>query len=57
MKKSRRNIYLGGFFILLLSVGFTTIRNKDIELVKSLDIYYTLFRELDMFYADETNPE
>jgi len=57
MKKSRRNIYLGGFFILLLSVGFTTIRNKDIELVKSLDIYYTLFRELNMFYVDETNPE
>ncbi|MEN8201760.1 MAG: S41 family peptidase [Bacteroidota bacterium] len=57
MRKSRRNIYLGGFLIILLSVGFTTIRNKDIELVKSLDIYYTLFRELNMFYVDETDPE
>jgi carboxyl-terminal processing protease len=57
MNKHRRNIYLGVFFTLLLSVGFTTIRNKDIELVKSLDIYYTLFRELNMFYVDETNPE
>lgn len=40
-----------------MSVGFTTIRNKDLELVKNLDIYYTLFRELNMFYVDETDPE
>lgn len=26
-------------------------------MVKSLDIYYTLFRELNMFYVDETDPE
>ena len=57
MKKSLRNLYLGGFLIVLLSVGFTTTRNKDIELVKNLDIYYTLFRELNMFYVDETDPE
>ncbi len=40
-----------------MSVGFTTLKNKDLELVKSLDIYYTLFRELNMFYVDETDPE
>lgn len=57
MKKNQRNLYLGGFLIILLSVGFTTIRNKDMELVKNLDIYYTLFRELNMFYVDETDPE
>ena len=33
------------------------LRNKDLELVKNLDIYYTLFRELNMFYVDETDPE
>lgn len=27
------------------------------ELVKNLDIYYTMFRELNMFYVDETDPE
>lgn len=57
MKKSKRNIVLGGILIILLSVGFTTIKNKDLELVKNLDIYYTLFRELNMFYVDETEPE
>lgn len=57
MKKTKRNIILGGILIILLSVGFTTIKNKDLELVKNLDIYYTLFRELNMFYVDETEPE
>jgi len=57
MKKTKRNIFLGGVLIILLSVGFTTIKNRDLELVKNLDIYYTLFRELNMFYVDETEPE
>jgi carboxyl-terminal processing protease len=57
MKSKKRNIWLGGILVLVLSVGFTTLRNKDLELVKNLDIYYTLFRELNMFYVDETDPE
>jgi carboxyl-terminal processing protease len=56
MKHTQR-IWLGGALVILLTVGFTTIRNKDLELVKNLDIYYTLFRELNMFYVDETDPE
>ena len=57
MKTRKRNILLGGMIVVLLSVGFTTLRNRDLELVKNLDIYYTLFRELNMFYVDETDPE
>lgn len=57
MKKTRRNIIFAGALIVLMSVGFTTIGNKDLELVKNLDIYYTLFRELNMFYVDETDPQ
>lgn len=57
MKTKKRFIYLGGFLIVLISVGFSTLRNKDLELVKNLDIYYTLFQELNMFYVDETDPE
>ena len=48
---------MAGFLILFLSVGFSTLKNKDLDLVKNLDIYYTLFRELNMFYVDETDPE
>lgn len=57
MKKRRRKIIWAGILIAMLSVGFTTLGNKDLELVKNLDIYYTLFRELNMFYVDETDPE
>ncbi len=57
MKRAKRNLFVGGVLIILLSVGFTTLKNKDLELVKNLDIYYTLFRELNMFYVDETDPE
>ncbi len=57
MKRKRNNIFIGGALIIMLSAGFTTIKNKDLELVKNLDIYFTLFRELNMFYVDETNPE
>ncbi len=57
MKRSRRNIIIAVTAIFLVSVGFTTIKNKDMELVKNLDIYYTMFRELNMFYVDETDPE
>lgn len=56
--KQRKHIYIAaGIIILLLSAGFSTLRNNDLELVKNLDIYYTLFRELNMFYVDDTDPE
>jgi carboxyl-terminal processing protease len=48
---------VAGLLILFLSLGFSTLKNKDFDLVKNLDIYYTLFRELNMFYVDETDPE
>jgi carboxyl-terminal processing protease len=31
--------------------------NDDFKIVKNLDIFYTLFRELSLFYVDETDPE
>ena len=57
MKQKKYIIFAAGLLILFLSLGFSTLKNKDLELVKNLDIYYTLFRELNMFYVDETNPE
>jgi len=57
MKQKKKIIFVAGFLVLFLSVGFSTLKNKDLDLVKNLDIYYTLFRELNMFYVDETDPE
>src|SRR6056297_3056781 len=53
----KKKIIISGILVLVLSAGFTTIRNKDLEIVKNLDIYCTLFRELNMFYVDETSPQ
>ncbi len=57
MKQKKYIIFAAAFLILFLSLGFSTLKNKDLDLVKNLDIYYTLFRELNMFYVDETDPE
>ena len=57
MKQKKYIIFATGLLVLFLSLGFSTLKNKDLELVKNLDIYYTLFRELNMFYVDETDPE
>ena len=57
MKKKKYIIFSAGLLILFLGLGFSTLKNKDLDLVKNLDIYYSLFRELNMFYVDETDPE
>ena len=45
-----------GFFVsisLLISVGF---QSDFFEIAKQIDIYTTLFKELNMYYIDEVNP-
>ena len=37
----------------ILSVSFD---NDNFEIAKNLDIYYTLFRELNLYYVDEIDP-
>jgi len=43
--------------IVLVLSGFVLVSfdNDDFEIVKNLDIYYTLFRELNLIYVDETD--
>lgn len=44
----------------LIAVGIATYSfthdQKNFEIAKNLDIYYTLFRELNTFYVDDVNP-
>ncbi|MFW5821620.1 MAG: S41 family peptidase [Bacteroidota bacterium] len=42
---------------ILLSFGFTKVSDRDFEIVKNLDVFYSLFRELNLFYVDEPDPE
>ncbi|HPR31326.1 MAG TPA: S41 family peptidase [Prolixibacteraceae bacterium] len=45
-------IVLSGFVLM----GLNNIDNKNFEIAKNLDIYYSLFRELNTFYVDEIDP-
>jgi len=49
---------MGIAIIAIVGVGFFSFTQdeKNFEVAKNLDIYHTLFRELNMFYVDEVNP-
>ena len=40
----------------LIIAGFVSFDEKNFEISKNLDIYHTLFRELTLYYVDETDP-
>jgi carboxyl-terminal processing protease len=44
--------------ILILSVGFMNIPNRrDFQLTKNMDIFFSLIREISLFYVDDTDPQ
>lgn len=54
MKKTILAGAVAGAIILFL---YAFNSNTDFKITKSLDIYYSMFRELNTFYVDETDPE
>ncbi len=54
-----KKFLLGTILVAVLGVGFFSFTGdqKNFEIAKNLDIYYTLFRELNMFYVDDINPD
>ena len=44
-------------FLATISVGFLRSESNDFKLAKNLDIYYSLFRELNTFYVDGIDPD
>ena len=50
-------LILAGVFAILLSFGFIRVYDRDFEFVKHLDIFYTMLRELSLFYVDDIEPE
>jgi carboxyl-terminal processing protease len=56
MKIRKFRLYIITGFIALISFGFIQ-ENKNFELLKNLDIFYSLFKELNLYYVDETNPK
>lgn len=49
--------FLIGALIVFSIVTMGFVAEKEFKLAKSLDIFFSLFRELNMFYVDETDPE
>jgi carboxyl-terminal processing protease len=46
------------FLSILIITGFTVSQEKrNFEIVKNLEIFYSLFRELNSYYVDDTDPE
>ena len=60
MKFSRTKkavIVLVGVCIFALSFYSFKQDDKNFQIAKNLDVYYTLFRELNLFYVDDVNPD
>ncbi len=43
--------------ILLGSVSFVTLSDREFQMLKNMDIFFSLFRELNLYYVDEPDPE
>lgn len=53
---SKTKIVFISIIISISSLVFISSDKEDFEIVKNLDIFYTLFREVNMYYVDETKP-
>ena len=58
-KRSFRLVIIAAFLITAgTSVAFlSTQETRDFRIAKNLDIFFTLFRELNTFYVDEITPD
>jgi carboxyl-terminal processing protease len=53
-----KKFWTGILIVIIAGIGFYSFNRdqKNFEIAKNLEIYYSLFRELNMFYVDEVNP-
>ncbi|MFW6370320.1 MAG: S41 family peptidase [Bacteroidota bacterium] len=53
-----KKIWIGSLIVIIAGLGFYSFNRdtKNFEIAKNLEIYYSLFRELNMFYVDDVNP-
>jgi carboxyl-terminal processing protease len=58
IRKKRFGWIALGSLVVILSLGIVGFNNdnKNFEIVKNLDIFYSVFRELNTIYVDETDP-
>lgn len=57
-KKYLKKSIVGFLIIAVLAVVFVGFKDgDDFKIAKSLDIYYSLFRDVNIYYVDDTDPE
>ncbi|MVM31492.1 PDZ domain-containing protein [Spirosoma sp. HMF4905] len=58
MRFSKRLTLLASSALVAGGIGFFSFKNDDrfFEIARNLDIYATLFKELNLYYVDEINP-
>jgi carboxyl-terminal processing protease len=56
MKNKRRNIVFVVFFTIILGIFSFKPEDRLFEIAKNLDVFTTMFRELNALYVDEVNP-
>ncbi|HEX3009483.1 MAG TPA: S41 family peptidase [Bacteroidales bacterium] len=57
-KRIRKGWKIAGISVVLSSLLFLyAFNDSDFKILKNLDIFYTLFRELNLYYVDDTDPE
>lgn len=54
MKKVKKAFLIAG--LVLLSTSFLAFKSDFFEVAKQMEIYTTLFKELNLYYIDEINP-
>src|SRR6187431_1581569 len=52
----RKRILFGLICVVLVAVSFTSPTERYFEIAKNLDIFATLFKEVNALYVDEVNP-
>jgi carboxyl-terminal processing protease len=55
-RAKKAGIVLIGVVVFAVSIYSFKQDDKNFQIAKNLDIYYTLFRELNLFYVDEVEP-
>lgn len=56
-KKIKKPLILSLIALMAIAVFWGFKEGDDFKIAKSLDIYYSLFRDVNIYYVDETNPE
>ena len=56
-KKSSKIKWIALAFVTSIGIWSFTASNDYFEISRNIDIFTTLFRELNIYYVDKTNPE